>query len=245
MNFIVKPGSLSAAEEIKSVSHCLALHMNDVSGGVSRELNSVSEVMKTNSFDLAHHFDTLAKEVNQEIKAIKTIFQLSTAPSQVTNSTTARYAHQPATRDPRKPENIDSVTSWSTIVGRRLTDTDGAAIHSSSVSYSQRRKVFGSKKSNDLKIVSSVSRRPDDDDLYWHVYVGRLKKETTHDNIREFLIECGITPSSIHKLKAKEAWQEKSAAFHVAVPLENKDDVMNSDIWPDNVEVRDWIFISS
>ncbi len=54
----------------------------------------------------------------------------------------------------------------------------------------------------------------------------------------------GIGEAEVRKLEAKEKWQEKSAAFRVAVPNKYKDVLMNPDIWPDYVEVRDWVYKS-
>jgi hypothetical protein len=76
------------------------------------------------------------------------------------------------------------------------------------------------------------------------VFVGKLEKETSEDDLMDFLTDNGIGEAEVRKLEAKEKWQEKSAAFRVAVPNKYKDVLMNPDIWPDYVEVRDWVYKS-
>jgi len=44
------------------------------------------------------------------------------------------------------------------------------------------------------------------------------------------------------KLKATEEWHNRSAAFKVSIPMTSKDVVMDSNVWPGFVEVRDWYF---
>ena len=55
------------------------------------------------------------------------------------------------------------------------------------------------------------------------VFVGKLGKETSEDDLKEFLIENGIDEAEVRRLEPKEKWHEKSAAFRVAVPFKHKD----------------------
>jgi len=96
-------------------------------------------------------------------------------------------------------------------------------------------RFVGSKKVVGGKISSSTVGQ-------WHVFIGRLGKDTEEDDIKDILVDSGISVTSIYNLKASQPWQEKSAAFRVAVSLKSRDSVMNSLLWPDNVEVRDWFF---
>ena len=96
-------------------------------------------------------------------------------------------------------------------------------------------KLSAIRKSDGSKIVSSTKG-------LWHLFVGRLSKEAIEDDIREHLETNGITVSEVRKLKATQEWQEKVSAFRVSIDLKFKDTVMDADLWPDNVEVRDWVF---
>ena len=106
---------------------------------------------------------------------------------------------------------------------------------------SSRRKVTGSRKidgspSRPQKLASSTNNNS------WHIFVGKLKKDTDEATLKEWLEENGVTVSNITKIKPTQAWQEKSSAFHVSVPLKFKDLVMDPGLWPDLVDVRDWVF---
>jgi len=76
----------------------------------------------------------------------------------------------------------------------------------------------------------------------WHVFVGKLGKDVDEERLKDHLQDNGITVTEIRKLKATQPWQEKSSAFRVSVALACQDDIMNPDVWPENVKVRDWFF---
>jgi len=106
---------------------------------------------------------------------------------------------------------------------------------SRNVTFSNTRKITGSNKSGSSKLVSSSQGK-------WFTFVGHLSRETTEDDIKEHL-ECNnITVIEVKKLPPKQPWQEKSSAFRVCINLNCKDSIMNSDLWPDNSDVRDWYF---
>ena len=46
----------------------------------------------------------------------------------------------------------------------------------------------------------------------------------------------------VRSLEEKEKWQEKYAAFRVAINIKEKDRIFEESIWPDGVTVRDWYF---
>jgi len=128
---------------------------------------------------------------------------------------------------------------WSTIVnGRAMSALSGATPFVATTSTTLQpslRKVVGSKKIDGGKLsASSVGQ--------WHVFIGRIGKDTEEGDIKEFLEDSGVTVTSVYKLKATQPWQEKSAAFHVTVAIKCKDSIMDPMLWPDNVEVRDWFF---
>ena len=97
-----------------------------------------------------------------------------------------------------------------------------------------RRMITGSK-TNPSKISSSNSGPK-----LWHLFIGKLKKETTEDDLKEYLEDNGVTISEIRKLKPVNEFQAKSGAFRVSIDINCKDAVMNADLWPDNVQVCDW-----
>ena len=57
--------------------------------------------------------------------------------------------------------------------------------------------------------------------------------------IKGHLEKNSVSVISVSKLKATQEWMQKSSAFRVSVEFKHKDLVMNSDLWQDNVEVRD------
>ena len=75
-------------------------------------------------------------------------------------------------------------------------------------------------------------------------FVGRLDVETTADELRDFLIEAGISGVRCTKIKPKSGRVYYSAAFRVSCDESFKDIFYNEAIWPDGVELRDWIFYS-
>jgi len=101
---------------------------------------------------------------------------------------------------------------------------------------SQRRKIVGAK-STASKIASSVSGEKS-----WHIFIGKLQKDTSESDLKEYLEDAGVSTIEIRKLKPANEYQEKSAAFRVSIALKCKDAVMNADLWPGNVVVRDWFF---
>ena len=76
----------------------------------------------------------------------------------------------------------------------------------------------------------------------WQVFIDRLNKDTTENDIKDFLESNNIVVTDVKKLDARQPWQEKSSTFRICVRLQCKDAIMNSDLWPDNIEVRDWFF---
>ena len=43
-------------------------------------------------------------------------------------------------------------------------------------------------------------------------------------------------------VKKQEKWQEKYSAFRVVVEMSCRDKVFDEDLWPEGVDVRDWVF---
>jgi hypothetical protein len=102
-----------------------------------------------------------------------------------------------------------------------------------------RRQITGAKQiqsGQTAKISATVGTKS------WHLFIGKLDKDTKEEDLKEFLEDSGISVSDVKKLKPTAEWQEKNSAFRVSVLYKCKDMVMNPDIWPDNVDVRDWFF---
>jgi hypothetical protein len=100
-----------------------------------------------------------------------------------------------------------------------------------------RRRITGTKTTNNKIVASSSSASKT-----WHVFIGHLNKDTNETQLKEYLEDNGISVVEISQIKATKTWHEKSSAFRVSIALKDKDSIMNCDIWPDNVEVRDWFF---
>ena len=79
----------------------------------------------------------------------------------------------------------------------------------------------------------------------WHLFVGKLNKDSTADDLSSFVEDAGIRVHKITKLEARQTWQQNYAAFRVSVAYDDKDKVMEENMWPSSVDVRDWVFRSS
>ena len=111
---------------------------------------------------------------------------------------------------------------WSTIVnGKAVLSTIAP---SSKADQPVRRKIIGLGKSDGMKLSASSKGQ-------WNVFIGRLNKDTTEDDIKSFLTDNGLSVLEVRKLKTTQVWQEKSAAFRVSVALSCKEAVMNADMW--------------
>jgi hypothetical protein len=117
------------------------------------------------------------------------------------------------------------------------TDADGfTTVMRSGRAKPQRKAVSGKRALVDGKI-KTVPRR-------FLVFVSRLHKDTTVDDLAEMLKECGIEECGCVKLsdKGKDGHIFKSAAFMVTFDVRYQDIVYNETTWPAFAEVREWIF---
>ena len=101
----------------------------------------------------------------------------------------------------------------------------------------ERRKITGTGTS-----ASKLSASSPSSSKAWHIFVGRFGKDTAEEDVKEHLEENDVKVFTVSKVKPTKEWMEKSSAFRVSVDLKCKDMIMNSEIWPDNVEVIDWLF---
>jgi len=74
--------------------------------------------------------------------------------------------------------------------------------------------------------------------------VNRLDKETTVDELTEFLQSAGICEAKCYKLEPKEGQTFRTAAFKVSCEDKYKDLLHAEDTWPDGCELRAWFFKS-
>ena len=72
-------------------------------------------------------------------------------------------------------------------------------------------------------------------------FVGRLHRETTEEDLRNYLADAGIKDAFCRKLEDKNGFF-KTAAFRVSCRAEYHDLFYNEASWPEGVELRDWIF---
>jgi hypothetical protein len=152
--------------------------------------------------------------------------------------------------------NPDTATTapgqpWTTIVrGRNVVEgqtrpTRANAPAAAVTTQSMRRKIIGSRAVDTTSVPSKLSASPPTTTVTiktWHIFVGKLNKECTKEDIKEFLEQNDISVSEVRKMEATRTWQKEHSAFRVSVALKCKDAVMMPALWPDNVEVRDWYF---
>jgi len=73
-------------------------------------------------------------------------------------------------------------------------------------------------------------------------YVGRLDRDTTEEDLSQFLKSSGIADPVCKKLKSKEGIVYRTAAFFVSCSSEWKHIFHNEDTWPAGCELRDWVW---
>lgn len=106
-----------------------------------------------------------------------------------------------------------------------------------------RRKIVGANKSVHIGANTEVkSQLTTSKPKAWHLFVGKLHKDVNEEEVKEFLAEKNIEVTEVRKLEAKQTWQEAFSAFKVCVNIKFKDVVMNEDVWPEEADVRDWVF---
>jgi hypothetical protein len=100
-----------------------------------------------------------------------------------------------------------------------------------------RRKITGCISSGSLKIKSSRGNSSSR-----NIFVQKLDPSTIEQDIKDHPTDNGISVINVIKLKPVQKWQEKSAAFEVSIGDQHKCDIMSPELWPDHVEIRDWVF---
>ena len=71
------------------------------------------------------------------------------------------------------------------------------------------------------------------------VYVGNLVDSVTETHVVEYTKRNGVEVRSCYMLKSK-IYGTNSARIKVAI--QDKDKILDSSFWPENVRVRSWVF---
>jgi hypothetical protein len=153
------------------------------------------------------------------------------------------YSSLPNTSSGPSSQPDTNSGQWLTVVkGRHVNQQTISDSHQSSATSSKdrnpvqtARRITGNNKSSTTKITSSSIGK-------WYVFVGRLNKDTSENDLKDHLENNNISVLDIKKLDARQTWQEKCSAFRLCISLKCKDEIMSPDLWPDNSDVRDWIF---
>ena len=73
-------------------------------------------------------------------------------------------------------------------------------------------------------------------------FVSRMAKETTSDDLCDFLKQVGMKDVECIKLTPKDGKVFRSAAFRVSCSDESRDLFYDENVWPDGCLLRDWYF---
>jgi len=140
-------------------------------------------------------------------------------------------------------DDDDTTNQWNLVAGRKsirnLNNTNPSinkpATSGPTVSNCNIRKIAGSNKSSTSKISSSSLGK-------WYIFAGHLSKDTSEEDLKDYLESNNINVYEVKKLSPRQPWQEKSSAFKLCINLNCKDTIMNPELWPDQSDIRDWFF---
>ena len=76
---------------------------------------------------------------------------------------------------------------------------------------------------------------------YLVCFVGRLERDTTEDDLCNYLAEAGIKDAACRKLEDKDG-VFRTAAFRVSCRAEYRSLFYDESTWPEGAELRDWVF---
>lgn len=239
--------NMSVASQIAQlttqINASIATKLDDLCTRMKGHIDGGNSMTSSMFADLSKEVSSSALQIglsvadqNKVIQEVKTsVSGLVSLPVATKNASSVNKASDASSA----AQAADGNTTWSTIVrGRAIpsgTEPPGGVGSPQNQLSQTRRKIVGSNKQGGGKIASSSGGQ-------WHVFIGRLDKDTTESDMKEFLDDVGVEVVSIYKLKATQPWQDKSAAFRVSVALKCKDSIMCPDLWPDHIEVRDWVF---
>jgi hypothetical protein len=75
-------------------------------------------------------------------------------------------------------------------------------------------------------------------------FVGQLDKNTTAEELADYLSSVGIQHAVCKELASKDGQVCNTAAFRVSCSLEYQDIFYNESNWPEGAELREWVFRS-
>ena len=75
------------------------------------------------------------------------------------------------------------------------------------------------------------------------VFVGRLTKETSAEELTDHLKDIGVPGADCRKLVNKSGRQFNTSAFQVFYDCEYEDRIYSTDNWPNDCIVREWFFM--
>ena len=73
-------------------------------------------------------------------------------------------------------------------------------------------------------------------------FVGRLHKDTTAEELCDYLADVGIRDAKCTHIAAKDGRQFSTAAFRVSCDSCYTEAFYNEANWPSGCELRDWVF---
>ena len=111
--------------------------------------------------------------------------------------------------------------NWASIVAQLNNNTEWK----NTISKKERRLIRGTARKEAFTLTSSIDTNIENKEKVWQVFASRLHKDTTADDVTDFLNDSSITVVKCEKLEPKEEWQRKSAAFHIQVDIKCKDSV--------------------
>ena len=144
---------------------------------------------------------------------------------------------QSASESAVSAEITNDVVSWSDVAGYSI-DAWKKVEYKNSVRASAPIRVKGSRQPSDISDkLKAVPRRP-----VLAAFAGRFHRDTTEENLHQFLSNVGMKDVRCKKLKSKDGTVFKTAAFYVTCSTESRDLFYDDSCWPEGVELRDWIY---
>lgn len=98
-----------------------------------------------------------------------------------------------------------------------------------------RKSIRGSKAASATTKIKAVERQV-------CIFVGRLHRDTTVEELQEYLTDATVTHAKIKKLEDKNGRVFNTAAFQVYAPAQFEDILYDSGTWPEECLVREWFF---
>jgi hypothetical protein len=173
----------------------------------------------------------LQKQMSALVDKVNTINVSSTVPSTSGASTTPMSTTMATVAAvPSKPEVLPA-GSWAAKAMEIAADPNAFAIKPPAVVVRRVNKVGMRPASEKVKAVPR----------YITCFVGRLDKDTTEDDLCDYLAESGITDVKCRKLPDKDG-KFRTAAFCVSCLECYRDVFYDEGSWPLGADLRDWVF---